>query len=472
MDWPAGDPEMMKFFDWVLKVGLWFAWLAEVILFFFLRNWAYFFGLVASALVLVSHWVALTVTDRLSGLHAPLLGYVAGAPGNPILSWGVAVTVFVLLSALAYSLKRWRWLTAFGACLLMLSFAGLLQVAFGEADLLKELGDEEQQFIAIQKFENVYLPTNYGHEYSNAQGPVLSNSIVTAWDRVVVARYFMGRGWYLTLALAIAAFFYGKKRIPDKRQRSLAMKMMLVAAVGLAVGFSLRPIIAQITVTRGQDAEAKGELDLAVTRYRRAMRLDKWFAVHNNLYQRIGAIDYNFGRTDTVEYGIFFAELMVSQGNLTVAIQEYEKLLPRAKQVSRTLGELVGTREADVWAAFGQQLYAQGAIGEAASAWEKAWAKDNGQWLAAFALCRAYFETGHYQRIVDFIQGIIKRVRDPETEANFLSDLGDAYMRLDELSLAKLAYRRSYLLDYVLNWRALSDVIGAQNTTSLQDNDR
>jgi predicted Zn-dependent protease len=111
-------------------------------------------------------------------------------------------------------------------------------------------------------------------------------------------------------------------------------------------------------------------------------------------------------------------------------------------------------------------------VGEAGAAWENAWAKDQGQWLAAFALCRAYFETGHYQKIVDFILPLLKRVRDPETQANFLADLGDAYMRLDEVALAKLAYRRSYLLDYVLNWRALSDVIGAQNDISLQDSDK
>lgn len=463
---------MMKFVDGVLKVGLWFAWLAEKILFFFLHNWAYFCGLLISALVLVSHWVALTVTDRLSGLHAPLLGYVIGKPGSPILSWGVAVTVLVLPSAVAYSFKYWRCLTVLGAGILMLSFAGLLQIAFGEADLLKELGDEEQQFSAIQKFENVYLPTNYGHEPSDSQGPQLSLNIVTAWDRVVVARYFMGRGWYLALAAGVAAFFYGKKRIPDKRQRSLMTKVTLLAAVTLAVGFSLRPIIAQMTVARGQNAEAKGELDLAIARYRRAMRLDKWFANHIDLYQRIGAIDYNFGRTDTVEYGIFYGESMASQGNLSGAIHEYQNVVPKAEQVSRRLGELVATREADLWTAFGQQLYATGAAGEAGAAWENAWAKDQGQWLAAFALCRAYFETGHYQKIVDFIPPLLKRVRDPETQANFLADLGDAYMRLDEVPLAHLAYRRSYLLDYVLNWRALSDVIGAQNAISLQDSDK
>ena len=463
---------MTKLINSVLGVALWFAGIAEKLLFWFLAHWAYFFGLGAAGLVLISHWVALTISDRLSGLHAPLIGYVVGKPGNPVLSWGAAAAVLVLAAAITYSRKHWRCLAIAGAGLLLLCFAGLLQLAFGEADLLKEVGGEELNFVAIQQFENTYLPVNFGKEASNAQGPGLSTSIITAWDRVVTARFFMGRGWYLTLVAGIAAFFYAKKRLADGRQRSLLVKVTLLAAFCVAIGFSLRPTIAQITVARGQDAEAKGEPDLAIARYRRAMRLDKWFAIHTDLYQRIGAIDYNFGRTDTIDYGIFFAELMVSQSNLTSAIQLYERLIPRAEKVSAQLADLVRTREADIWTALGKQLYARAAIGAAVQAWENAIAKDQSQWLAGFCLCRGYFETGRYQQSVTWIQSMIKRVRDPETRANLESNLGDAYTRLNELALAKLAYRRSYLIDYVLNWRGLSDLIGAQNQISLQDSDK
>jgi tetratricopeptide (TPR) repeat protein len=460
---------MMKLINWVLGVALWFAGIAENILFFFLRHWAYFFGVAAAALVLISHWVALTISNRLSGLHAPLFGYVTGKSASPILSWGVVAAVLILAVSVTYAWKRWRSMAVAGTALLLLAFAGLLQVAFGEADLLKEIGDEEQNFAAIQDFENVYLPMNSGHEPSNAQGPALSAAIVTAWDRVVTARYFMGRGWYVVLLVGVAAFFAAKKRL-DKRHRSLLMRVMLLGAVGLAVGFSLRPVIAQMTVARGQDAEAKGELDLSIARYRRAMRLDKWFAIRTDLYQRIGAIDYNFGRTDTIEYGIFFAELMASQRNLIGAIHQYEKLDAKAEQISPTMAELVRTRQGDLWTAYGKGLYAQGAIGVAVPAWENALAKDQSQWLAAFGLCRAYFEIGHYQQSIDLVQRIIKGVRDPETRADLEMDLGDAYMRLNEVALAHLAYRRSYLIDYVMNWRGLSDLIGAQNQISLQDN--
>ncbi len=470
MDWPGPGPEMKKVVDSLIGIGLWFARLAEKILFFFLHNWAYFFGLGAAGLVLISHWVALTITDRLSGLHAPLLGYVTGKPGSPLLSFGVAAAVLILAGAVAYSRKYWRCFAIVAAGLLLLCFGGLLQLAFGEADLLKELADEEAQFVGIQQFENQFLPTNFGKEASNAQGPQLSNSIVTAWDRLVTARFFMGRGWYLTLTVGIAAFFYAKKRLKTRLQRALLVKVTLLAAIGLAIGFSLRPVIAQITVARGQDAEAKGELDLAISRYRSAMRLDKWFAIHTDLYQRIGAIDYSFGRNDTVEYGIYFAELLVSQNNFSGAVQQLERILPKAQQISPQLEELVRTTEADIWNAYGKELYHQGAIGAAAASWANAFAKDQGQFLAAFCLSRAYFQTGRYQQSVTLIESLIKRVRDPETRANLDSNLGDAYMRLNERALAKLAYRHSYLIDYVLNWRGLSDLIGAQNEISLQEN--
>lgn len=461
-----------RLINFILGVALWFAGLAEKILFWFLKHWAYFFGLGAAGLVLISHWVALTISDRLSGLHAPLLGYVSGKPGNPLLSYGVVAALLILAGALTYSLKHWRSLAVVGASLLLLCFAGLLHLAFGEADLLKDLSDEEANFVLIQQFESRYLPENAGKEASNAQGPLVASSIVTAWDRLAAARFFMGRGWFLTLTAGIACFFYARKHLANRRQRSLLVKTTLLAAVGLAVAFSLRPVIAQITVARGQDAEAKGELDLAIARYRRAMRLDRWFANHTDLYKRIGAIDYNFGRTDTIEYGIFFAGLMASQNNFASAIQQLQRLAPRAQQVSAQLSDLIRTTEADTWTTFGQWLYGQGAIGAAAQAWESALTKDEAQWLAGFCLSRADFETGRYQQSVAVIQSLIKRVRDPETRADLDANLGDDYTRLNELALAHLAYRHSYLIDYVLNWRGLSDLVGAQNEISLQDSDK
>src|SRR5215469_7025842 len=105
----------MKILDWILGIGLWFAGIGEKILFWLLKHWAYFFGLVCAGLVVKSHWVAFTITDRVSGLQAPLLGYVAGKSGNPILSYGVLCAVLILFGAVAYSRKYWRLLSIIGA---------------------------------------------------------------------------------------------------------------------------------------------------------------------------------------------------------------------------------------------------------------------------------------------------------------------------------------------------------------------
>jgi tetratricopeptide (TPR) repeat protein len=462
----------MKIFDWIIGVALWFAGIGEKILFWLLRHWAYFFGLGCAGLVVISHWVAFTISNRVSGLHAPLLGYVGGKSGNPLLSYGVLCAVLILFSAVAYSRKHWRGLAVIGAILMLVCFAGLLQVAYAEPDLLKELGDEETEFTVRQEFQNKFLPINFGKEASNAHGSVVANDIVTAWDRVVAARYFMGRGWYLAFVIGIAAFFYAKKHIRERRERALVVRAVLLAAACLAIVFSIRPIVAQITVARGLEAEARGDVNLAIARYRRAMRIDGWFAIRPDLYQRIGAIDFNFGRSDTVECHVFFAELWASQKNYSSAIVSLQQAAPKSEQISRDLGQLVRKRQADIWTEYGGTLYATGSVGAAIPAWERALALDDDQWVAGYCLSRAYFETGRYSESVALIQRMIKGLRDPEVRADFDSTLGDDYTRLNELALAKLAYRRSYLIDYVLNWRALSDMIGAENEILLQDSDK
>jgi tetratricopeptide (TPR) repeat protein len=458
---PARASEM-KILDWILGVALWFAGLGERILLWLLAHWAYFFGLGGAGLVVISHWVAFTISDRLSGLHAPLLGYVAGKSGSPLLSYGVLCAVLILLAAVAYSRKHWRVLSIIGAALMLVCFAGLLQVAYAEPDLLKELGDEETEFSVRQQFQNHFLPPNFGKEPSNAQGQVVSNDIVTAWDRVVAARYFMG----------IASFFYAKKHIAERRQRGLVARTTLVAAACLAIFFQIRPVIAQITVAQGQKAEAKGDLKLAIARYHRAMRIDRWFAILPDLYQRIGAIDFNFGRNDTPECHVFFGELWASQKNYSSAIAAMQEAEKKADRVSGAFADFVRKREADFWTEYAGTLYTSGGVGAAIPAWERAFALDDGQWVAAYGLSRAYFETGRYNQSVALIQRVIKRLRDPEIRADFDSTLGDNYMRLGKPDLAKLAYRRSYLVDYVLNWRSLSDLIGAENVISLQDSDK
>jgi multisubunit Na+/H+ antiporter MnhE subunit len=457
----------MKVLDWFIGIGLWFARLGERILMWFLHNWAIFAGLGCAALVLISHWVALTITNRLAGLHAPLFGYKTDHAASPLLSWGVAAALLIAVSALACRLKLWRSLSIAGAALLLLTLGGLLQVAVGEPDLLKEIGNEESQWAAsVNVFQLRYLPVNQGVEPDNASGPPLSTSIVTVWDRLIVARYFMGRGWYLTVMVGLLAFFYGRARLTPRGRARLTW-WTVVLAVCLAAIALARPLAAQLAVARGQIAEAEGKPALAIEKYREAMRLDDWFAIHAALYVRIGAIDFSFGRTDTLEFGLYHSQLLFSQKNYSPAIQELEGLFPKAGSQSKLLQDLL----ADRWTAYGTALYAKGAVAAAIPAWQKALAHDRSSWLAGFSLSRAYFEVGRYQDSIDLVLPMTKLVRDPEFRSALDTNLGDDYARIGDLAQAKLAYRHSYLIDYVLNWRGLSDMIGAQNRISLEMSD-
>lgn len=463
----AATGAKMKVLDWFIAVGLWFARLGERILMWFLHNWALFAGLACAALVLISHWVALTITNRLAGLHAPLFGYKSDRPGSLLLSWGVAAALLIAVSAFTCRFRLWRSLSIAGAALLLLTLGGLLQVAVGEPQLLKEIGDEESAWASsVNVYQKKYLPVNQGVEPDNASGPPLSTSIVTVWDRLIVARYMMGRGWYLTVVIGLLAFFYGRARLSRRGRARLTLWTLVFVLSSTAIALA-RPLGAQIAVARGQIAEAEGNPGLAINRYREAMRLDDWFAIHAALYVRIGAIDFSFGRTDTLEYGFYHSQLLFSQKNYLPAIQELERLLPKAGSQTKLVHDLL----ADRWTAYGTALYAEGAVAAAIPAWQKALLHDPASWLAGFCLSRAYFEVGRYQDSIDLILPMTKVVRDPEFRSALDTNLGDAYTRIGDLAGAKLAYRHSYLIDYVLNWRGLSDMIGAQNGISLEMSD-
>jgi hypothetical protein len=457
----------MKVLDWLIGIGLWIARLAEIVLLWVLANWAYFAGLVAMALVLITNWVAFTLSDRIRALRSSILGYSPDHPGNPLLSWGLAAALTFAVAAVTFQRKHWRLLGLAGATLLLMSLAGLLQVAFAEPALLKTLADEQSEWVGVQEFQNTYLPTAVREERSNAKGPALAASINTVWDRLVAARYFMGRAWYLTAFLGLCSFCYATAHLSSPRDRNRLMGGTLAIAICLIIGFSTRPIIGAVMVVRGHQAEAEGNPNLAIQRYRKAMRVDDWFAVHTDLYQRIGTIDANFGRIDTLEYGVFTSERLFAEGNFAEAIEALQKVEPKAGKFAWVFR----SREADMWVIFGKELYKKGAVAAAIPTWQHALAKNPFQWVAAFCLARGYFEVTRYQESIAVLQQMIKGIRDPFLRAGLDDDLGDDYMRLGDAEAAKLVYRHSYLIDYVLNWRGLSDPIGAQGGIYLQASD-
>ena len=192
-------------------------------------------------------------------------------------------------------------------------------------------------------------------------------------------------------------------------------------------------------------------------RMQQAIRLDPWFALDIPTRQRIGAIDQNFGRTETVDAGVYRIEALVQQADYLSAIAEIEKLLRKAGAD----GPMLRQRAGALWALQGRKLYGAGAIGDAALAWQNALLYDPNQLYAGFCLSSAYYDLGRYTDCIALSSTLQKTIEDPYMLSQLLSNQGDAYTKLGELSKARLAYEASFKMDNVINWRGLSALVGS-----------
>jgi tetratricopeptide (TPR) repeat protein len=360
------------------------------------------------------------------------------------------------LAAFAYSWKAWRVLACLGAAMLLVTWFAVLQVAFVHCTLLQELLDEEVQAKAAYQFNQYFLPTNGGSEPSDAIG-IAGLPTETVFYRLLAAWYFMGFGWYVSVVAGICIFLVGFCRVQRGKGRwPIASATFGLAAVLLAV-CCLRPLLAHVAYVKAERAEANGVPALALQQYRRAIGFDRWYAIRPDVYLRIGAIDFAQDHTSTLESGMYHAELMVGEKNYPSALAEYERLTRRAGAPVAMLR----TREYQLWVSYGMQLYNTGAIGDAEAAWQHVLTRQPTAWLAIYCLSEAYFNTGRYGESVELILGLLKGLADPQLRANLQSNLGDAYTRMGDYQKAKLAYRVSYTIDQILNWRALMSLVGS-----------
>jgi tetratricopeptide (TPR) repeat protein len=265
--------------------------------------------------------------------------------------------------------------------------------------------------------------------------------------------YFVDFGgwWALFVGFAALGFgLWGEKRAT----------MIWTTIVGIAVLVfvcTARPTLAEVAIGRAHVAEARGEPDKAIEGYRKAIRLDGWVARMPDLYERIGAIDATFQRTNTIEYGMYHAEMASTQTDTPKSIAELSALIPRATE---PLADVLRKRTAELLVKDALTHHLHSAYGTTVAECEEALQFDHGSVIAAFYLSRDYYLTGAYQNAIDITTKTLKRADDPLVRAYLCSNLGDAYTKLNAYSEAKLAYRESYWLDYILNRRALSALTG------------
>lgn len=394
-------------------------------------------------------WISFPLSAPLTGMSYRILEGSQRGAGSALMSYGVVAGVLLLIAAEAYERRTFRLVYWVATLLLLLVAAAPLQLAFSDPGLLKWLASEADWQQQALRFAHYYQPANFG-----AEATVWSLlPLATVPDRLIAGWYFMGLGWYVTLLAALAVTFTALRSVPGKsRVRLLPTTLGLLL---LVIGLFLRsPWAAQRALVEAIRAEGHGKLDEARGRYLEVMLLDGWWTLRTELHERIGAIDAMLGRTDSPEYRIYRAEVMLDQGRPREAIAEYEQLA-----TSREFGPFARSRVVAIWTDFGLQLYAIGSFGSAVQAWQTALVLEPSDWLAAFCLTRGYFAVGRNQEAADLAEKFSK-ASDPVFLADLRCNIGDARTRDGAFAAAHAEYWSSYHRDYVYNRRALESLVG------------
>ena len=422
-----------------------FVWLAA----HFLKVFVWLVALPCMAAEVFAKWLCFPLTKQLKGSQFPLLAYSPQAQNFSILSYGVTAAVLSGVAAWSLTRGKYRLLCWMGAGLIWLNALSILQVACIDGPLLQELDSQWSQQQLIASFTKKALPENKGDEPS--MWPHLP--LQTVAERLIAGWYFVHLGWWWALFAGFAALGFGLWG----EKRFTMVWITLGGTAALLFISAARPMLAEVAGARAHVAEARGEPDKAIEGYRKAIRLDGWVARMPDLYERIGAIDATFQRTNTIEYGMYHAEMASTQTDMAKSISELSALIPRA---SEPLAGVLRRRTGELLVQYALTEHLRGAYGAAVNECEQALRFDSRSVVAAYYLSRDYYLIGAYQNAIDVTKTTLKRVDDPTARADFCSNLGDAYTKLNAYSEAKLAYRESYWLDYLLNRRALSALTG------------
>ena len=409
---------------------------------------AWIAALGCAAAVLAAKWIAFPLTRELRGIDYALGPYAPGEQHATLLSFGIVAAGLILAGAVLFTLRWWRGLGWTGVLLVWFAVVAPLKATLLDAGMLQILAVEaaQQQFAAA--FAQQALPVNFGSEPTQLSRLDLN----TVEDRLTGAWDFAHGGWWAVLGAGLLAVGYGAwlGRSPA------AFYWAGAGAVGITLICCARPALAEWALMRAHTAEARGDLDGAEHAYQQAMRLDGWQALDIDNYAALGCLDEARGRMETAEYHVYHAELPSTQMDVTASLGELEQVQTQ----DRTMALVIRRREAELYTQDARQLHAEAAYGAAVTASENALERDPGSLLAAFYLSRDYFLTGRYSDAVTLSMKLAAALDDPTCRANLYSNAGDAYTRLDEYEAAKVAYRKSYLYDYVLNLRGLSALNG------------
>jgi len=387
------------------------------------------------------------LAPALNGSMPHLLGRIDG--------FNLIMALMLVVAAVACVLRHPGIVTAAGAGLLILTLGVYLEVAVGRTSLLAQLVREAAWLQDAYTFDFAYMPRNVASEPSLWE----LFRFDTVWDRMVTGWYFMGFGWNVALAFGFAIFATAVKRLA-RRTRRRAIGLTALAGLALFVVFLWGPVRGQQALIRGALAEAQGRSGAAQRLYTRAGRLDRWLGTDLRLRQRIGGLEVSMGHDSTPDAQVFRAEEYVAQSSAPGAIGQLPKAIAIYEVLAASGDEAAAIRASDLKAAYGVNLFSDGAFGSAVDVWETILARDRSMWLAKYYLSRAYFVVGRYQEAASMSRDALADCSDPRVVADLYSNLGDALIRLSEYDDAHLAYFEAYKIDYLGDFRGLASLVG------------
>ncbi len=379
------------------------------------------------------------------------------APGHPPVvldSFGILAVVILIAAAGSILAHRPGLQGLLGLLLILLTLLAYLRVAVGDSQLLLALARQSDWWLIIAGHPPPVARTEPG------VWPQLGFDTVI--DRLISGWYYLGLGWYSGAAAGLVITGTALASSTALRRTVVLASVAFSCAALTAIVF-MKPVLAERSFTSAINAEANGDLLKAKAEYHRAMALDSWYALNPQLYERIGRSDEALGRTDSMEYRFYQAEMIfdhnLGQGSIwqmNLAINECDQIA----NTQWTIGTVAKVRAVDMRVLYGLHLFENGSFGSAVAAWEEVMRREPDNWLAAYYLTLGYPTVRGYSNLAEVSERFLSKCADPLATGVFYNSLGKAQVHLDMLDASRASYIASYKRDYINNSVAIRSLVG------------
>lgn len=413
--------------------------------------WLLFIGCFLIVGSVILKWVQFPFSHNLSGLKFSFLHDPGITPHLSLFSPGL-MGLIVLGIGLLFVKKSPALLGLVAAILIMLWAITPAQIAFRQPSMLRRM-TYELQVVPLQNiFAKDYLLQNYGLPELVPKRLVL----YSAWGRLVAARSFLRLGWYCFGLGGFLVAAYSISRMPTgKLGRALVLLCLPVGALVIILSPSA---IGQHYYTQAALAATYGHNQEAIDGYRKAIRWDSWHAHDIDLYATIGEMQKQTGlSSDSTERHINRAVELRSANEFEAALFEFS----RAAEAGGAVGETALREIASTHMSLGLALYRAGGISSAVSNWEMALREDPSLIYVLPYLARGYYDIGRYQSGIAAVEELTRLIKDHKSAlANAYSTAGDCYAKLGDNDKARRFYTLSLAADPILNYWALTGLVG------------